>query len=78
MFEKVDSCLLIGKYTAAVSCSSNGAMLGGVGFGSGTTVKPGGACYFKTILGATSVDLIFYAPKVANLGFWKIGPTIAI
>ena len=31
-----------------------------------------------TNLGSTSVDLIFYAPKVANLGFWKIGPTIAL
>ena len=27
---------------------------------------------FQTNLGPTSADLIFYAPKVANLRFWKI------
>ena len=32
----------------------------------------------KKKLGPTSVALIFYAPKVANLGFWKMGPTIAL
>ena len=37
-----------------------------------------GNSYFKTILGPTSVDLIFYTPKVANLGFWKIVPRIAL
>ena len=26
-----------------------------------------------TNLGPTSVNLIYYAPKFANLGFWKIG-----
>ena len=31
-----------------------------------------------TNLGPTSVDFIFYVPKVANLGFWKISPTIAL
>ena len=31
-----------------------------------------------TNLGPTSVDLIFYAPNVANLGFWKIVPTIEL
>ena len=30
-----------------------------------------------TNLGPKSVDLIFYAPNVANLGFWRIVPTIA-
>ena len=29
-------------------------------------------------LGPKSVDLIFYAPNVANLGFWRIVPTIAL
>ena len=29
-------------------------------------------------LGPTSVDLIFNALKNANLGFWKIVPTIAL
>ena len=33
---------------------------------------------FKTILGPTSFDLIFNTPKDANLGFWKIVPTIAL
>ena len=32
----------------------------------------------KKNLGPTSVDLIFKAPKVANLGYWKIGPTITL
>ena len=31
-----------------------------------------------TNLGPTSVNLIFYAPNVANLGSWKIVPTIAL
>ena len=31
-----------------------------------------------TNLGPTSVDLIIYAPNVANLGFWKIVLTIAL
>ena len=31
-----------------------------------------------TNLGPTSVNLIFYAPSVANLGSWKIVPTIAL
>ena len=30
-----------------------------------------------TNLGPTSVGIIFYAPNVAILGFWKIVPTIA-
>ena len=34
--------------------------------------------FFKTILVPTSVSLIFYAPNVANLGFWRIVPTIAL
>ena len=34
--------------------------------------------FFKTILWPTSVDLIFYAPNVANLGFWRIVLTIAL
>ena len=33
---------------------------------------------FRTNLGLTSVNLIFYAPKVANLGFWKTVLTIAL
>ena len=33
---------------------------------------------FRTYLGPMSVELIFYAPNVANLGFWKIGPTITL
>ena len=32
----------------------------------------------RTNLRPTSVDLIFYAPNVANLGFWRIAPTIAL
>ena len=31
-----------------------------------------------TNLGPISVDLIFYAPNVANLGFLRIVPTIAL
>ena len=31
-----------------------------------------------TNLGPTSVNLIFYDPNVANLGFWKIVPKIAL
>ena len=31
-----------------------------------------------TNLGPKSVNLIFYAPNVANLGFWRIVPTIAL
>ena len=31
-----------------------------------------------TNLGSTSVNLIFYAPNVANLVFWKTVPTIAL
>ena len=33
---------------------------------------------YWTNLGPTSVDLNFYAPNVANLGFWKIELTIAL
>ena len=33
---------------------------------------------FQTNLGPTSVNLFLYAPKVANLRFWKIGLTIAL
>ena len=32
---------------------------------------------WRTFLGPISVDLIFYAPNVANLGFWRIEPKIA-
>ena len=31
-----------------------------------------------TKLGPISVYLIFYAPKEANLGFWKIVPTFTL
>ena len=31
-----------------------------------------------TNLGPKSVNLIFYAPNVANLGFMRIGPKIAL
>ena len=33
---------------------------------------------FRTNLGPTAVDLIFFAPKVANLGVWKIVLTNAL
>ena len=33
---------------------------------------------FWTNLEPTPVNLIFYAPKVANLEFWKIGTTIEL
>ena len=41
---------------AAVSCSSNGAMLGGVGFWSGTTGKPGRA-WHQCMDGAVFADV---------------------
>ena len=52
-----------------------------------TSIFFGGKVYFgknlvpmsfkMTKLRLMFVELIFYSPNVANLGYWKIGPTIA-